>query len=256
MVFTTDGDIMMRVSKIQEWVSQSKHGNVRTDCPPGCCYDKIHLLAVKYLHGPRRIQAWTKCFKADWFDVEKKKTLWRSCFRPKSIGCLFFHSQLWFLMQGTGQDLVFRHWNNPASKSKGINGSDITLSLLMGACLHPSRRMRLWLADRWIKTLWHPIVYQQGRNKIDAQIGLGSLNAEAVFNWAVGKRRPPYFWQGLKKALQILGNHWYLAGEKLRKMNCCCTKEGPFTASGVQHAASKERTKRGKESVWVRCMTS
>lgn len=163
---------------------------------------------------------------------------------------------MWYLVRGIGQDLVFKHWNNLASKSKGIDGSGITWSLLVGGCCCPSRQMGPWLADRWIKKRWHPIFYQQGRNEIDAQISLGNLNAEAVLNWAVGKRRLPYFWQGLKEALQVLRNHWYLAGEKLRKMNCCCVKGGPFAASGVQHAASEERKKRGKQSKWERCMTS
>lgn len=106
-------------------VSQRKHGNVRADCPPGCCYEKIQLMAVIFLHSPGSIQSWTKCFKAHWFAL-----------RTKQFGGLasspehLFHSQLWCPMRGTGQELVCRHWNNPASKSKGIDGSDVKLCLL------------------------------------------------------------------------------------------------------------------------------
>lgn len=46
--------------------------------------------------------------------------------------------------------------------------------------------------------------YQQGGKKINAQISLGNVIADIVFNWAIGKRRLPYFWQDLKEAFQIL----------------------------------------------------
>lgn len=51
---------------------ESEHGNARTESSLGCCYDKIHLPAVKYLHSPRRIQGWAKCFKVDSFALETK----------------------------------------------------------------------------------------------------------------------------------------------------------------------------------------
>lgn len=52
--------------------SESEHGNATTESSPGCCYDQIHLRAVKCLHSPRRIQGWTKCFKVNSFALKTK----------------------------------------------------------------------------------------------------------------------------------------------------------------------------------------
>lgn len=106
MAFSMDEDIMVQIP-------------YRSESEKAWKCQTVQLLAAKFLHSPGRIHSWIKCFKTDWFAL-----------RTKHFGGLtsspehLFHSQLSCSVRGTGQELVCRHWNIPASKSKGIDGSD------------------------------------------------------------------------------------------------------------------------------------